>query len=125
MLRQTYIVAASLAILITCASESTPGQETQPGRNDAQQKVLTGDALAKARQALRDYTFKNRDIGEAFESRNKEVVAVVLELSRSGNEVVEIKVYSSTRKDSRLKPVKTLKNKADPDFKTLIDKLKL
>jgi hypothetical protein len=91
--------------------------------DSVEKRLYSGELLAKAREILKEYTFKDEKIGEAF--KNSEVVAILLEVVRN-NDVREIRVSVNIRGEKRLRPLKTLNDNNDPDFKalkSLIEKL--
>ncbi len=112
----------SLALVVfwmACALQPVFGQ-SKPER-----KIYTDKNLANARNALKNHMFKNREVGKVFALDNKEVVGVVLDITREGRVVREIKISFRTSKDKELKSLETLSKSDDPDFRALVDRLKL
>jgi hypothetical protein len=88
------------------------------------QRLYVGKELDKARRALTDHKFRDKEIENAF--RGTDTEAVLLEMMRSGGNLQQIKVYRGTRETKgRLDPVKTLANPKDPDFSALVKNLRL
>jgi hypothetical protein len=89
-----------------------------------EQKFFTGKELADARRVLKG-DLRDTAIARAFSPNDKNVVAVLLKVTRTKDDIKEIKVYANYRNDKKLKLLKSLDDKNDPDFAKLVKELKL
>lgn len=94
------------------------------GTTQGEQRLYTGTQLAEARKSLQDYTFRDQKIGEPFAVNNETVIGVLLEMIRQDGGLKEIKVNANNRGQRELTLIGIL-DKNHPDFRALVEKLKL
>jgi hypothetical protein len=111
----TAVLLVSLSFLLN---------STAWGQEQTTKKFYTGKQLTEARNRLRDYRFIDPDVRGLFSLDDKEVAAVLLEVSHRGNEVEAIRISANYHKDKNLRFVKRL-TREDKDFSKLVDGLDL
>lgn len=118
-----YVIVAVLYSCIWNVVQPTLVHFEQEGKK-TDQRVYTGKELQKARELLKGHAFNDKEIRSAFYST--EIEAVLLEMTRAGGEIQEIRISRSTTKDKgRFLLLKTLRDAKDRDFMGLVKYLRL
>ena len=97
----------------------------QGAKESVEERLYTDNRLAEAREALLGYTFKDGKIGKVFARDNRDVIAVLLKITKKGGDIREVRIHVNLRTEKGLNLLKTLDDLNDPDFKALVEKLKL